>query len=945
MSTFICFSNLIAQYPQHFTYDDENGLPCNEVYSILQDHKGFIWLGTGVGLYKYDGVRYHLYNSPKQKTNSAANLVMSSSGNIYYMNFKHQVFVMSEDSLVELNHSMTKINNLLADDFHQIWFTHDKGVSVFNEKTQQWRSYNDFGMENSFGEKSYCNAIRKVSKDDLKFINTSGIGSIKYGKYQQLFQSDTLILSGKYMIEPLDNKLILFHTDGQSVHEINGDEITPFENAELVKSISNRKITNIKTLADGNIWICTYSGIIQYNPKSGQSRSFYPQIAFSDILLDRENNYWFTTLQAGVFRVPNMNYLIWNNSNNEIVNEKLTLLTSDNQHIFFANVNGLIQRLDLDSYEIYTYPNQLQSDIQSLNYLNIDASVCYYQGVNCYRLLDKDVHLLIPDKISSVKFTAKIQNEYFFATSSGLIIYNPTQSWTGEPIFKSWCRQLIHSPTKSIVSAASNDGLIRLKNVNNTWQILDTLLPSIQINSFDLNVDQDKLFLLTYDSQIEIFENDLHLETIPMPKGIQAKKIQHYKDKLYLATNQGLLIYDLITKKFIQLDRLAGIASNNIQDLLIVKNQLWLATGKGLQSLPLPIQTNSSSALVYLKNKELVNHSLILDYGSPLILRPEVSSYSSQSNFSYFYKVNNNSWIELPANIEQIEILNLPSGDFKILLKAVDHIGNNSENTISIKGRVYPPFWERWWFILTITSLVGLIVYYFVRRELNKQRKEMKRLNELNLAKLTAIRSQMNPHFMFNTLNSLQDLILKQDFKNTNYYLTKFASLMRMILHNSEVNDLQLSNEVKMIQMYLELEQLRFGDDFTFRIDIQNSCNIENLSIPTMMIQPYIENAIKHGLLHKKGQKTLIVTFWCKDNDLICTIEDNGIGRKKSAEINARQHPDHQSFSSEANQNRAVMLTNNSNKNYSIEIIDLEENGMTKGTKVILHIPFKGFDS
>lgn len=144
---FASLSCALAQYPQHFTYDDENGLPSNEVYSIIQDSKGFIWLGTSIGLFKFDGVRYHHFSSVDQKTNSAANLVLSSSGKIYYMNFKNQVFVVNDDSVSEIDHSMYKINNLLSDDQHQICFTHDQGVSVYHEKTKIWRTYADFGKE------------------------------------------------------------------------------------------------------------------------------------------------------------------------------------------------------------------------------------------------------------------------------------------------------------------------------------------------------------------------------------------------------------------------------------------------------------------------------------------------------------------------------------------------------------------------------------------------------------------------------------------------------------------------------------------------------------------------------------------------------------------------------------------------------------------------------
>lgn len=931
----------LAQYPQHFTYDDENGLPSNEVYSIVQDSRGFIWLGTNSGLYKFDGVRYLHYTSPKQLTNSAANLVISAQGNIYFMNFKNQVFKLEDGNLIELSHAMNKINNITSNGDDQIWFTHDHGISVYDELSETWTTFNNFGSANAFCDQAYCNSARKLTDGSICFINTNGLGSIKDLNFTQKSSIDSILVPGKYMIEPLANSLLLIQTDGSGVYEFMNDQLVASQCNGLQELLANRKITQIKTLKDNQVWICTYSGIITYDPVKNVSQLRYPKVAFSDVLLDREGNYWFSTLQAGVFRVPNLNYVVWNANNDQIENEKLTHLTGDDQFIYFSNVNGIIQKLDPESGKLFSYSNSLQSDIQCLNYLTADHTVAYYQGTRTYLLNTTQSVPLLPDQIYSVKHIEKVDDDYCFSTSSGLIIHPSGKPWTGESIIKSWCRATRLDKKNQQLYAATNDGLIILSKKGPKWDIEDTLLPYQQINSFDLNPISSILYLLTYDGQIQCFKNQQLLNSIAIPDGLQAKILKYHEDQIYIGTNKGLLKYDLITAQFTLLDRFYGLASNNVQDLFIRENQIWLATGKGLQSIPIPFSDQPNTAIVYLKNKELNTASIQLNYGTPFVLYPEVSNYMSHGDFSYLYKVNDNEWVALPADIEQIEILNLPSGAFQIMIKAQDHLGNDSENVIVITGHVYPPFWKRWWFLTLLGALVLSIIFFFVKRELNKQRKEMKRQNELNLAKLTAIRSQLNPHFMFNTLNSLQDLILKQDFKNTNYYLSKFAALMRMILHNSEVNYLKLSDEIKMIQMYMELEQLRFGDDFTFSIQLDETIEAEEWEIPSLMIQPYIENAVKHGLLHKKGPKNLTISFQSQPDHLICNVIDNGVGRKKSTEINARQRATHKSFSSDANQQRANILSNQSNRNYQIEIIDLEADNEPLGTKVILKIPIK----
>ncbi len=211
------------------------------------------------------------------------------------------------------------------------------------------------------------------------------------------------------------------------------------------------------------------------------------------------------------------------------------------------------------------------------------------------------------------------------------------------------------------------------------------------------------------------------------------------------------------------LNILSGLASNNVQDLTIANKHVWLASGKELQKIPLTSTFQHPQAKVYLKNSDQVsNKYLQLEHDKTLVLIPEASIYASNGNFEYAYRINKNEWIVLPATIEQIEIQNLPIGNLTIELKVIDHLGRNSENTIVLKGSVAPPFYKTWWFFACLFVFLLLIIYKTYQFQLAKQKKKFKHQNELNIAKLTALRSQMNPHFIFNSLNSIQDLILQE---------------------------------------------------------------------------------------------------------------------------------------------------------------------------------------
>jgi sensor histidine kinase YesM len=222
---------------------------------------------------------------------------------------------------------------------------------------------------------------------------------------------------------------------------------------------------------------------------------------------------------------------------------------------------------------------------------------------------------------------------------------------------------------------------------------------------------------------------------------------------------------------------------------------------------------------------------------------------------------------------------------------------------------------------------------------INRIKKKAEIRNQLTNSQLTALKAQMNPHFMYNTLNSIQDLVLQNDIKNSNYYLSRYSSLMRKILDTSESNEIELAEEADTLKLYLELEQLRFGSDFTFDIEIDSTVDPHDTHMPSMIIQPFVENAIKHGLLHKKGRKTLSIRFNIEYNVLTCLITDNGIGRERSAEIKKRSPQHHRSFATRATEKRLSLINENREKKIILTITDLFENGIASGTEVLLQIP------
>lgn len=232
--------------------------------------------------------------------------------------------------------------------------------------------------------------------------------------------------------------------------------------------------------------------------------------------------------------------------------------------------------------------------------------------------------------------------------------------------------------------------------------------------------------------------------------------------------------------------------------------------------------------------------------------------------------------------------------------------------------------------------LIGMIFYLWNKAKQKNIRNELKIKNLLTEQKM--LRSQMNPHFIYNSLNSIQSFISSDESYQAEKYLARFAKLMRGILENSRVDFVSLDKEIEVLELYLELEQLRFEKRFTFNFIIDENIESDYVSIPPMLIQPFIENAILHGL-KTKTDGILNVTFNENEDYIICCIEDNGIGRKASENNQAAKK--YKSLATTITQERLDTLSKELNITASFTIEDkIDENNKPLGTKVILQLPF-----
>lgn len=210
---------------------------------------------------------------------------------------------------------------------------------------------------------------------------------------------------------------------------------------------------------------------------------------------------------------------------------------------------------------------------------------------------------------------------------------------------------------------------------------------------------------------------------------------------------------------------------------------------------------------------------------------------------------------------------------------------------------------------------------------------------EMTQVKLTALKAQMNPHFIFNSLNSIRAYIISNETKKASDYLNKFAKLIRLILHYSSKDTIPLKEELDTLKLYVELEQLRYRDDFGFELKISRCVDIEKWMVPPLILQPYVENAIGHGLAPKTGVKKILVEIAESGDHISFAIRDNGVGRSFSKKINTLKNPEHRSVAMELTRKRINLANENKTGDENIEIIDFEEAGQPLGTEVRFKLP------
>ncbi|MFN5784717.1 MAG: histidine kinase [Flavobacteriia bacterium] len=950
-------STVKCQYPPYFSNNVESGAPSNEMYWVCQDAAGYIWIGCDAGLYRFNGVRYEHFTSSDLTARSATGIIQSkTTGRIYAYNFNSQLFYVENGRLHVVKNWKRPVNGIADDGNGGIWITSSEGIFKLNERenritivSSQYHytdksglNYTSHGIADPEGNVYYQSGDRVlVSKD----------GKIGIVEKQRRFFRRTLMIS-RFSKSPWFISLT-----GEMILRPDKGTYKDYTNEKLINALEGKKINCVFESRDGKLWIGTYTGLICHDPISRKTELMYDQFSFSFGIQDIEGNYWFSTLHNGLIRIPDMQVRSWTSLNQKGSAEQFTHICADSKNVFIGGSNGFLSVINLQSGDLVKYEHELLSDFGTMYLDPIDNSLYLNKLSNIYRFggghFDR-----VNSRTRPIKCILRLKKGFFMLSSQGLFF----TSTIGEPLDErnmidlDWYRDICKSPFSSSFYVASNSGLKEIVPTNQTYRIGKKYLIGKQIISVCADNKKRKVYIYCFDGGLYTIDQSKQIKKIrQLADDIRVTQIRFYAGQLFMASNKGILVVDTESKKQFLFDRFSGLSSNNIRAIAFKGSNCW-AAGESIQRVPLSLFTKKKNRSRIVSRKILINgrsakvkELIELNYEDKLSLIADGLSYRSNGNFQFAYRIKglNSNWILVPGGVEKIDFASLPTGYITIELKLIDHQGVDSANVISYKLYVSPPFWQRWWFylLITLTTLVlALSTFRFRLKAIRKkQRLEMRRLrleNELRLTQQNALKAQMNPHFLFNVLNSIKGYIYENDKKNAARYLSNFSSLVRKVLELSSVPAVSLEQEVEALKLYIDLEAMLLQSDFEYSINMDMNIDVSGVQIPALLLQPYVENAFKHGLRHKSGPKRLSVDIEQNEKEglLMIQITDNGIGRAAAELLNAQNRGEHRSFATSAMEKRIQLLNFEKKDVVGVEIRDNFERNEPSGTTVIIRI-------
>lgn len=948
-------NELKAQSPYFYTINDENGLPSNEVYQVTQDAFGFMWIACDAGLYRYDGFKFVAYSNKKQNSQSLSNLFVDESQHIWSQNFTGQIFNTRADmdslSIIYDGSNNSKIAPVYAVDSKcNAWIATDSMLLVVDTIGRFLKSFStkDLGASNNVWFDILCveDKIYALNyKAELFIIDASN-----YNIDKRQIQEDS---KSRLSLFNLNNRVILFAEDLPIRHYRVSDITTGKEKPLAHFPPPSASGTSYKiTKCQENLLLCTSSGVLLLDQNFKQSTSKLPlfeQHKISYAYCDKEGNHWFTSLQDGIFIVPSMDVQVFSVANSILRDNNISSISLYSDSVLYiGNYSGEVYQLLIEKKQLDVVAKNSESKYRAVREI-AKKNTTIYAARGLFSIIKGKETSNIPQLNNVRDFVIARDTIYYTRSDASGFVSKEAEGWKQHILRKNGGKKVLLDSFRKIAYYACSNGLYQYQS-----GVLEEIrFENESIFGSSLSLDDNRLWVGTNNKGVLVLENKKVVQQFNAENLLSDNKVKALHKQgnhVYVACRQGLNIIELDKKTAFVINEFDGLAFKEINDIAIGQEMIYLASIKGLVQLPIGFNWKNELApriqiVAAQKNNQPVDihRPIALNYNeNNLKIEFIATAFRSRTHFNYKYRLKNfeDSWLLVNGSTASINFSSLPPGQYIFEVVAVNEDGVASLKPAQLSINVYAPIWQKWWFYLLFSLFFVGIVALIFRARLQFIERKAAIENKLAVSQLTALKAQMNPHFMYNALNSIQALNIRKETKLANFYLSKFSLLMRKVLEASGEEFIALQDEIEWLSLYVELEKLRFGDDFHYEFMVDDNVDTYQVYIPSMILQPFIENAIKHGLLHKTGHKKLEIHFECTDK-LVCTITDNGVGRKKVGEIQKRQQANHKSFATKATQKRIELLNYKAKDTYSFDIIDLYDREEALGTKVIVSIPLQ----
>ena len=947
-----------------FSKNDPTSISTDSIRSILEDHEGKIWIGTAKGLNRFDPMtgkftRYeHDPNDPSSLSHDQVRVlyedksgtIWAGTGTTWYgegpigelggLNKFNRVtgkFIRylhdpkDSNSLID-----NRVNAICEDSRGVFWIgTAGDGLHTMDRETGKFHRH--------LSDPAHPDRLSRPptrhfpwSVDYITFIKEDITGAVWIGT----------LAAGMNRYDPKTQKITHYESlidNGAVLEKATG----------YFQAYASSK--------DSELWVSSWGGnLFKLDPLriAPTHHNAFPH-TFLCFIRDAHEDLWAGTSEGLWFHEPgidkNAKLYDHNNKNkNSISGNKIHCLFQDKENKLWVGTDSGLNFFDHDRQSFVAYrsiPGKEHSisDDKVYSILEDHNGNFWIGTANGLNIMDRKTghfksHRNIPGDSNSLSgnhincILEDSHNLIWLGTwyGAGVNMYDPESGKFKRYLNGSYTSCLFED-SKGIIWVGTNTSIFRYDRQNDIFRQYSNenlLIDKIYINY--VSEDKEKnLWVSSFTGFTKINSSRTESVSYSGNRGMDITDLpdyKGYKDKngrFYIGDNFGYYSFlpkELVTNTNPPILRITTFRLEN-------KDPRWEAKE---DSINRHLQDSIEIALNYDQN------NFSFDFVAFHYSHPE------ENKLYYMLENYDNNW-HAATNERIADFFNISPGKYIFRVKARSSNGVWAQKSINLT--ISAPWWSNWTVRIFGILLAIVLFYRLIRWWLNRnfrfqlERSEEERQlaalrHKTSELEMQVLRTQMNPHFIFNSLNSINRFILQNNKGQASQYLTKFSKLVRLILQNSQAELISLESELESLELYLDLESLRFNYHFNYKISVQPDLDISGIKVPPLIIQPYVENAIWHGLMHKEEIGQLDVEIRIDNDSLYCRIADNGIGRKKSAEMNSKSATRHKSMGLHITSERIALIQKEEALEPAVQILDLANpDGSAAGTEVTIRLP------